>query len=100
MGSRGGCEKCWLLKPTLHKDMVADGTNLYLLRPGADICLLRVLPSELFRARVFPPRLVSAKQGGCTGLDEDSRRLYCWVGTAPVAHWTARRRPSLAASFS
>lgn len=35
---------------------------LYLLRPGADICLLRVLPSELFRARGFPPRLVSAEK--------------------------------------
>ena len=48
---------------------------LYLLRPGADICLFRVLQSELFRARGFPPRLVSAKLGGCTGLGEDSRRL-------------------------
>ena len=32
-----------------------------------------MLQSELFRARGFPPRLVSAEQGGCTGLDEDSK---------------------------
>ena len=65
-----GCEKCWLLMPSLHKDTVADGMNLYICW---DICLFRVLQSELFRARGFPLRLVSAEQGGCTGLDEDSK---------------------------
>ena len=41
---------------------------LYLLRPGADMCLFRVLQSELFRARGFPLGLVSAEQGAAQDL--------------------------------
>lgn len=76
----------------LHKDMVADGMNLYLLRPGADICLLRVLPLELFRAGF--EATVSAEKLAAQDLMRTPEVGLMLGGHSTRCLLTARRWPS------